>query len=357
MVSVAVAGEPSHGAAQLNFRITVEADQFDIWFRSSGEHRLEASGDLELAMALPVAMATDGVLELDLPVDAELLPAVNAIQDVLLSWYPELRRATIVAADESAPRLPPHRGTLACFTGGVDSFYTLETHRDELNGLLFIHGFDVPLDDGPLRASISEHLREAARDSGVALIELETNLRVLLDGYVDWGQIAHGPALVATAFALRSAFARFVIPSSHSFRDLFPWGSHPVLDPIWSTPSLKVEHDGAGATRVDKIKLIASSPAVRRHLRVCWQPGGNYNCGSCEKCIRTMITLQLIGELTASETFPHDIDLDVVAGLHLRNQNDASYLRENLDLARRVGSTAYETALEQAQRRFVVEER
>lgn len=354
MVRVIAIAAPSHDRmARADFEVTVGGTTSEIWFRASRDHSLEPSGDMELAMALPVAMATDGVLELDRPVSDELVGGLRMVQDILLSWYPELRRVTVTSPSGRVPRPRSRRGTLACFTGGVDSFYSVRSLAGELDGLLFVHGFDVPLDAGSLRHTVSRHLQEAATEMSVPLIEVETNLRELLDPYVDWGQIGHGPAIVAVASGLRRECSRLVIPSSHSYRDLFPWGSHPLLDPLWSSRALRVEHRGAEATRVDKIRSIALSPMVARHLRVCWQPGTDYNCGSCEKCVRTMVTLDLVGALSVSETFPHHIDLDVVARLPLRNENDASYLRENLDLARKLGATAYVAALEAAERQFL----
>lgn len=308
-------------------------------------------------MAIPVAMASDGILELDRPVSPQLALSSSTIQDILVSWYPELRRVAVSSAAGSVPVLPEDRGTLACFTGGVDSFYTVLSHPREIDGLLFVHGFDVPLDAAPLRQTVSRHLREAAVEIGVELIEVETNLRDLLDAHVDWGQISHGPAIVAVASSLRREYSRLLIPSTHSYRDLLPWGSHPLVDPLWSTPALRIEHAGADVTRVQKIRFIAASPTVARHLRVCWQPGTLYNCGACEKCLRTMVTLDLVGALAQSETFPHEVDFDVVERLPIRNESDAAFLRENLDLARDVGAARYLSALESAQRRFLEKQR
>lgn len=347
------------GAAdgRVEFEIDVVGARYNIWYQAQGNCRLAASGDLELAMTLPVAMAVDGALELDLPVSDGLLVQQNAIQDTLLTWYPELRRAALDTVTDQIV-VPPDvgPGTLACFTGGVDSFYSVLSHPGQLSGLLFVHGFDVPLGALALRRTVSQHLGEVATEIGVELIEVETNLRELLDPYVDWGRIAHGPAIVAVASALRRDYGRLLIPSSHGDRDLFAWGSHPVLDPLWSTPALRVEHDGGQLTRVQKIQSMASSPLIARHLRVCWQPGAEYNCGSCEKCLRTMMTLDMVGALAASETFPREVDLDVVAMLPVRNENDAAYLRENLELAREVGSLAQIAALEAAQRRYLARE-
>jgi len=357
-VRVAARGARSDAAAsELEFAVEVGAARYGIWYRVPREHPLEPSGDLELAMTLAVAMAGDGALELDLPVSGQLLARQDAIQDILLGWYPELGRAVLTVVPDPAVPLSPGSGTLACFTGGVDSFYSVLSHPGELSALLFVHGFDVPLGATPLRRTVSRHLREAAAEIGVELIEVESNLRELLDPSVDWGQIAHGAAIVAVASALRGEYGRLLIPSSHTEQDLFGWGSHPRLDPLWSTPALRVEHDGAELSRVQKIRSIVSSPLVARHLRVCWQPGTDYNCGACEKCVRTMMTLDLLGALAESETFPHQVDLEVVARLPLRNESDAAYLRENLELARELGSRAQVTALETAQRRYAAGQR
>ena len=144
---VAAAGARSDATLTgLDFEIEVATARYGIWLRAPREHRLEASGDLELAMALAVAMAGDGTLNLDLPVSQQLLTQQETIQDTLLNWYPELRRAAIDARPD--PVVPPVAapGTLACFTGGVDSFFSVLSHPGELSGLLFVHGFDVPLD-------------------------------------------------------------------------------------------------------------------------------------------------------------------------------------------------------------------
>ena len=51
-------------------------------------------------------------------------------------------------------------------------------------------------------------------------------------------------------------------------------------------------HDGAEARRCDKLRRLAESAPALKGLRVCWQDAG-FNCGRCEKCLRTMIALHL----------------------------------------------------------------
>ena len=44
---------------------------------------------------------------------------------------------------------------------------------------------------------------------------------------------------------------------------------------------------------------------MQRHLRVCWKNYGRRdNCCRCEKCLRTMLMLDLLGKLGPFEAFP-----------------------------------------------------
>ena len=46
---------------------------------------------------------------------------------------------------------------------------------------------------------------------------------------------------------------------------------------------------------MDKLRVIIQYPEAFSRLRVCWQNTGNYNCGVCEKCVRTMLALRALG--------------------------------------------------------------
>ena len=63
------------------------------------------------------------------------------------------------------------------------------------------------------------------------------------------------------------------------------FGSHPLLDPLWSTETLAFVHDGCEANRMEKVRRIAESPLLLEGLRVCVDDRGPdvYNCGSCWK--------------------------------------------------------------------------
>ena len=275
-----------------------------ISFRALGGADLaDDRADATLAAALLPAMRTGEDLAIDGPVSGRLLAGARTIQDVFWTWdrtlrptHPWYRRVAVQAEPAVASARRDGRGAAAFFTGGVDSFHTAIVHRHELDALVFVHGFDVPLGASPLRAEVGRRVRKAADGLGLDLVEVETDLRDLGDrSGVPWPD-HHGAALATVALLLAPSFARVLVPATHTYGHLEGLGSHPLTDPLWSTDEVEVVHDGADATRVDKLRALVDHEAARTHLRVCWENrGGAYNCGRCEKCIRTGVAIRVAG--------------------------------------------------------------
>ena len=213
-------------------------------------------------------------------------------------------------------------------------------HKDEIAGVLYAEGFDVPLSNLVLARTVKNTVSSVAEAYGVHATFVASNLKSFTDKVVNWGFVAHGPALASIGLLLQGHFDKMYIPSTHSLKQMFPWGSHVLVDHLWSTERMTFIHDGADASRVVKTLAIAEQPAVQQHLRVCWQNRGPYNCGRCEKCLRTMTALELMGTLDKFEVFP-SIDLpEAVRTLEISNQNGLEFQIENLEYAQEMGSTS-----------------
>lgn len=307
----------------------------------------EAMADAVFPAGLLLAMANGQSLELEAPVSTQLLENSTIVQDVYCSWHPKkMKRAQIIAtAREHQPRQVEQR-TLSTFTGGVDSFYTLDKHADKISSILFVHGFDVRLKDTELRARMSTHLKAASAAAGKTLIEGASNIRRFLNPHLVWSKMSHGAAISGFVILLSSHHNRFYFPASYSYADQYPWGSHPLIDPLWSTEYLKVIHDGAEATRVEKTRKISDNPSAQQHLRICFQKKGDYNCGECSKCIRTKIALELSGVLEKFETLDNTIDLAHLESLGIKSQSDLVFATENLNFSREKGRDDIASTLE-----------
>jgi hypothetical protein len=258
-----------------------------------------------------------------------LVQNVRTIQDIWACWDSSFAKVDI--STHSAESWEPARGVGCFFSGGVDSFYTALKHQDQISALVFVHGFDVPLANQDLRASVSRALRAAAAELGKPLIEVQTNIRTFSERYVPWSEQYHGSALASVALLLAPMFGKFYIPASFPYSYLEPWGSHPLLDPLWRNEGMEVVHDGCEATRVEKVRSISASDTALRWLRVCWQNGGDaYNCGRCEKCLRTMVNLEVAGVLERCATFDRALDLREVARVPAPDACARMFVADNL---------------------------
>jgi len=282
----------------------------------------------------------------------KLLTGLATIQAIYRTWDPTLTSVDTPGVTR-AVREPQGERVAAFFSGGVDSFYTLLQNEAEITDLVFVHGLDIPLDAHELRQKSADHVQRVARDFGKGVIEIETNIRRLLDEFVPWGVFGHGSALAAIAHQLDRRVKRILIPASYTYAHLFPWGTHPVLDPHWGSEALTFVHDGCEATRVAKVGRIAASGIALDRLRVCYKnPNGAYNCGECEKCVRTMINLQVNGALERCPAFATPLKLKNVRKMDARRESTRAFVSENLQALRTAGGSGeLEVALDQVLRR------
>jgi hypothetical protein len=325
---------------------------FELYFKAS-EGPLSTGIEPFVAAALLPAMKLGVPLHLQSGASPKLLAGVNEIQNIFHSWLPDLTRISIQAGNSPTPPGASAHRAASFFSGGVDSFYTVLKHRDEIDKFILVHGFDFHLKDLGVRDRVSGAMHAAARELGKSVIEVETNVQQFSDQFLPW-DFYHGAALGSVALLLSTLFGRIYIPSSHTYADTFPWGSHPLVDPLWGVEDLAIVHDGCESKRIDKVRYISTSETALKYLRVCYQNRAPewkeaYNCGQCEKCLRTKINLYAVGSLDRCATLEHSLDLQHIASMPLDNENTAAFVRENLEAARALNAgPALISALEQS---------
>ena len=291
--------------------------------------------NLESALLLNVlpAMHQNQRLTLTQPVSATLIKNLEAFSKVFTTWHPDYHPLHIDCA-HTAQAGTKGTGRVGCFfTGGVDSFYTFLKHQREITDLIYVHGYDLDLNDGPRRQAISAMGAAIAAQTGVRFVEIETDSREWFLPFGDWRLHGHGLALGAAGRLLAGTLDKIYIAASLPWEEMRPWGSHPELDPLFSDEALQFIHDGCEAFRTQKVQAICDHPLVQAHLRVCceWALGA-YNCGRCEKCLRTMTSLYALGALSAIKTFPSSIDPQNIRALLLPDGPERRRARENIRL-------------------------
>jgi hypothetical protein len=323
----------SPDARLLKSDLQIGPKKHHLYFRSND---IPLVGNIEafLAASLLPAMKRGGTLVAGGQVSRRFLSALPTIMDIYCVWEPSLHRVEIrnILPVRTAPPREQRIGTF--FSGGVDSFYTLLKHRGEITDLIYVHGFNLFFENSAIRKRISRTLRNIGSSLSKHVIEIKTNLHSLLFSYFrrDWGTLTHGVELISVGHVLSPFFKRIFIPASHTYSELFPWGSHPLIDPLWSTEELEFVHDGCEATRTDKVALLSKFDVALQSLQVCFYPRakGAYNCGLCEKCLRTMINLQVVGALDRCATFDSHLDVKRVSKLVVLNTSTRTFVEDNL---------------------------
>lgn len=265
-------------------------------------------------------------LEMQVPISPVLLRNLETIQDIYRTWIPGYRNVQVIAPVREQPQGQNRTGLL--FSGGVDSFYSLLKHQECVSDLIVLHGFEFPWNE---EREFQEHLnsvRAVAVEFNKRVIIVHTNVREILVRYTHW-DFSHGAALAAVGLSLESEIFKCLIASTCSYDQLHPWGSHPLLDPLWFTATLQFLHDGCSARRVDKLQAIADNKVAMKNLRACDNWGSSGNCGQCEKCLRTMVGLHVIGRLQDCPAMPHHIDPRMIRRLRL-DAGSAVFFREFL---------------------------
>lgn len=281
--------------------------------------------DAWLLWLLPHAFETQQEVVLAGTVDSELLRNAHDLLEVWSRWRPDRRPIRVhaqPAAETTAAASPCRTGLF--FTGGVDSFFTL-FHHDEMvrehpewrerpvDDLVYVDGFDIPLAATESLAAKRATLARVATDTGTTLIVLATNLR---DTGVrqPWGRVMHGPALGGVGLLLGNRWKTALLSAWCCYEDTDPWGSTALTDPFFTATATQTRHYGGGHDRFDKLAFLVRFPIVLDTLHVCWQERSDGNCGRCEKCLRTLVALDVLGARERAATFPRGpLDLSGLA--------------------------------------------
>jgi len=318
---------------------------------------LGRSGNAWLVALLPLACTIGEPLEIDAPVDAVLVENVYELMDAWRFWYPAMRPVAIHAERSLTHFDSPPTRTGQFFSGGIDSHFTTlrHVHPDDpvqIDDLLFCWGFDVPLSETDAMARLRSSFGQEAAELGKRLVVIATNLRETRFGQLAWAKLSHGCAMSSAGLLLERTYGRLLIPSTDGYRETGPYGSHALTDHLFSTSTTRVVHDGSRYSRLEKVELVSRSPVALAHLRVCWRSWSDHNCGECEKCLRTMIALDLCGALSDAPTFAHArLDLERVARIYCPEEKIGSlrlYYEELLARARLIGRRDLASALERA---------
>lgn len=292
------------------------------------------------------------------PVCPILLKGVRTALEYQQTARRDFRPIPIEAPTTDGPRSPMTTPTSgAMFSGGLDSLATLQNNRRSFGhedndyfryGVVLSAGFDA-FEIAPGTAYWSQ-LEEIAKSADLELIPVKTNVRTLQPADHFFLTYLFGPLLASLGHFLAGGLTRVAIGSAGTLDREVLHGSHPDVDPLFSSGALTVIHDLDTTTRLEKSRSIADWPAVPGKLRVCLrppQPGqASINCGECEKCVRTMLTFLALNRLDEMELFePREIDPEFIRTHVILSQTTLPYYAEIADALGQAGFDDLEWAV------------
>lgn len=312
--------------------VSAEVDNERLWFQVPIGTSVSMRAEPFVAAALLEAMYR-GVpihVEDDLPLSPLLHKNIAELQAVYHCWNAELLPIEVTARLEEPAS--DAKIVASCYSGGVDSALTLVRRRDELDAIVLVLGFDIDRPGEECEERIARH-QQFATAMNKRLIPVKTNAREFcISRKISW-DFGHG--LFLSSLAPLLACHIFYVPSSHTYDQEYPWGSHPLTDPMWSTAANKVVHCGAGYTRTRKTLVISSEKQVLDNIQVC-RRSNHYNCGACPKCVRTMVALYLLE--AQSVMLPELCDMKLLSWLKPHGDSGLVFLEELMMLSKERGN-------------------
>ena len=278
-----------------------------------------------------------------------------AVGVMLEHWYPEMGPPPVIEAQATETYKPNEHKSFSLLSCGVDSLCTIwrnyqfypRDHPRAVDSAVTIFFSRLPPNRAVTSTSeqrqVEQKCGNVCRDLGMASIPVWTNLMELEPNGFVFSYKWHGAALSCVTHCFADQESRLSIASSSDYTHLKPWGSHPMLDPLYGSANLDIEHDAARLTRFAKTQAICEWQAALDNLRVCQgRQVAGINCGSCEKCIRTKTALVALNALARSAAFidddlPPDLLKTVAEYEMLSNVGQLSYYEALCPALRQAG--------------------
>ena len=200
------------------------------------------------------------------------------------------------------------------FSGGADAWFSLKSHLHEKPALVSIWGADLASNNSNGWAQAYSGICDVSERYGLELITIHSSLRSFINETVLnqfsfrlvndnwWSAFQHsiGMMCLAAPIAVHN-FRKLYFASTYSAKDKKEWGSYviasdPLIDEHVRFAGARVIHDGYAFSRHDKIANLcewAKDNSQKPYLRVCFSSPQGTNCGKCEKCVNTIMSILL----------------------------------------------------------------
>lgn len=269
-----------------------------------------------------------------------------------------VRHITIIAPHTDKHYAPQWIGTgISC---GIDSLatiseYTAQCRLDSyrLTHLVYCkvgaaHGNKGYYEEKTQESKAEEELKNVrlfCKENNFPLIVVESNVaKILNEAFFYEFDRTHIYRNCGCILLLQHLFKRYYYASTYNLDKFSATLSNDCahyekwLLPLLGNENTEFYSANQAWGRIEKTRIVGEFPPSYHHLQVCWV--SSCNCGHCIKCIRTLVTLDLLGQLS---NFGHVFSLEdylrkkrkILAMVYILRYRDPffqtiyKYMREN----------------------------
>lgn len=287
-------------------RVTSSFDGETVWFECQD---LELNPTIEAMASLWLApcIISGRNLRIEHPVCRTWYENALSIIDFLSDSWGTAKIELSAEVRELPSQNADQKATAVCFSGGVDSFYTLN-RSTSTKFLVSAQPFDLPSASEETHLATRSRLVKVAQAVGAQAVTIRTNVLQHPSYRTHKLMDTHTGLLAAVGHFLAKHIGTLSIAPTFHKDDAEIVGGHYLLVPLYSSKNLQIVVPNAETNRRARLEGIVDWPVAQENLFVCFnKEGKNKNCGRCEKCVRTLLDLHILGKLDKFEVFDKSI--------------------------------------------------
>ncbi len=300
-----------------------------------------------LLNVIPLLWFLGGTYKVD-SMDEDMFASLEQIKEGFRTLYPNVpwegRLIPETLTSTSRRKNNTDLSQVLFFSGGVDSTYSALHADPDRTILLTIRGHDIALNNDQAWETVCSQVDNFASSFDFKTERVSANVfRLLRCGDIHkehpelkpwYGTVQHGLGLSGLAFplAVYNGWDNVIFSSSIANKVAYiQWGAHPYLEPRLKVSGIRVVAEGIDFFCADKVQSIvdycrSKLGQDKPFMRVCLDNmSGNAekNCGLCEKCLRSIVSLIIKSEDPSDWGFPVPLPLFEV----LKERLEDMYIR------------------------------
>lgn len=350
----------SDGFTYLSVNIDSGETENELWFSVRDQFAEGLTRDRSDAFVMALlfsALKSGSDIVSCAPVSRSLLTSLNQIViPLLVSKMKAFQHMRVIAEPADDARIAD--GTGMCWTGGVDSVYTLYRTENcnelkKVTHLLVANhgGLEGEKRQETLYGMEKKFCSGIGKEKGLQVVAVDSNIQ---DIFPEDFLAAECYRNASAALLLQGLWDTFYISSSYDTGSQC-WTAENsgrydfLLTRMFSTNSTQLHTIGADRKRIGKLKELGDSHVAKKYLHPCIYVTRDRNCGHCSKCVRTLAALRALGEIEKYRSLFDIDDFNARWDEHLAyilvNDKDP-FLREILDVMKERGINIPDAAMQ-----------